>query len=102
MKKFQILLLIAVCTFDIWAQTAKVSDEEYKIYTLVLPKDKQEFIFTDKTGIDDISKNTEKSYLQDLLKELSDETFEDFKAKNEEPAQIEKKFKNLRRSTAAL
>lgn len=69
-----------------------VTDEEYKIYLAVLGKDREMFVVRDKTGIDDTAKNYRKSIINEALRELSDETYEDFKVKTEKQASLEKKF----------
>ena len=116
MKSIFIVLLSAFCAVNTLGQAAKksttkkiisepkrevkirttdvttVTDEEYKIYLAVLGKDREMFVVRDKTGIDDTAKNYKKSIIREALRELSDETYDDFKVKAEKQASLEKKF----------
>jgi hypothetical protein len=105
-----IVLIIFCCCADYFGQTeqartkvqtgkdtksSSVTAEEYKIYLTVLAGKKGTFVISDKTGMDDDSKNfesLEKRGFTPFLEQINPKTKADFLEKNKDPVTLEKKL----------
>lgn len=73
------------------APSSEITDEEYAIYIAIFGKSNSGFVIRDKSGFYDFYKNSD-MFLMENFDRLKPGTIKDFRSKNGESLQLEKKL----------